>query len=216
MKRVSILSFIALAGLLVTLVACGTDTPTRESDLVYTHIWETVAAARTETLQAVSPTPSLTNTPEPTTTPQLTNTPLLTFTPQPGTPSATTYTIPTQGGSSGQSCDNAVGVLDVTIPDGTEVAAGSTFLKTWRVKNLGPCEWNEDYVIIFGWGGTGTTWNTTPAVHFTENVLPGETIDLTVELTAPTTAGNYAAAFRLQNDKGFNFGPEQTILIVVK
>jgi hypothetical protein len=130
--------------------------------------------------------------------------------------SATPFTISTLAGTQSAACDNAIGISDVTYPDGSEVVAGAPFEKTWRVKNLGPCNWDQDYVLIFGWGGDGTNWNTTPPSHFTAIVLPGETIDISVTLRAPTAAGNYGASFRLQNDKGFNFGPVQTVVVVVK
>ena len=59
-------------------------------------------------------------------------------------------------------------------------------VKTWTVKNLGPCTWNQDYLLIFGWGGQGTDWNTTKPVNLSKLVLPGETIDISVSLKAPT------------------------------
>lgn len=48
-------------------------------------------------------------------------------------------------------------VKDITYPDGSEVAPGSEFIKTWRVANTGVWTWNEkvcvdvcmDFVISF-------------------------------------------------------------------
>lgn len=90
--------------------------------------------------------------------------------------------------------------------------------KTWTLKNLGPCTWNQDYTLIFGWGGQGTNWNTTKPVNLSKLVAPDDTIDVSVELTAPSTSGEYVGVFTLQNDKGVNFPPGQqvTIDIVVK
>jgi hypothetical protein len=104
----------------------------------------------------------------------------------------------------------------VTYPDGAEVFAGAPFDKTWKVKNLGPSTWNKNYRLIFGWGGVGTTWNTTPSSHLTASVLPGESIEITVTLKAPTATGSYGASFRLQNDKGYNFGDTLTVIVIVK
>ena len=42
-------------------------------------------------------------------------------------------------------------IADVSIPDGTVLAAGSPFVKTWRVKNTGTCAW-ENYKLIFAAG----------------------------------------------------------------
>jgi len=44
-------------------------------------------------------------------------------------------------------CDVAGFVADITIPDGTEMAPGSVFTKTWSLKNDGTCTWNSDYRI---------------------------------------------------------------------
>ena len=46
-------------------------------------------------------------------------------------------------------CDAASFVTDVTYPDGSLVARGSTFVKTWRVKNAGTCSWTSSYALVF-------------------------------------------------------------------
>ncbi len=71
-------------------------------------------------------------------------------------------------------------MADVTIPDGTVLAPGSAFVKTWRVKNAGTCEW-VNYKLIFAageqMGGPASVGvNTTPA---------GGTVDVSVNLVAP-------------------------------
>jgi len=216
MSRLTKLTWLLMAFILFGLAACGGGTPTTDPSLAITQIWQTVEVAQTQTALAASPTPSITNTPAVSPTLQATNTPLITNTPLPGVPSATPFTISTPAGTQSAACDNAIGITDVTYPDGSEVVAGAPFIKTWRVKNLGPCTWDQDYSLIFGWGGVGTNWNTTRPSYFTAIVLPGETLEISVTLTAPTAAGNYAASFRLQNNKGYNFGPVQTVVVTVK
>jgi hypothetical protein len=104
----------------------------------------------------------------------------------------------------------------VTIPDGY-VAAPSEYLhKTWRIKNLGPCKWNEGYRLVFGYGGEKTDWNTTSPVGLSNDVLPGETVEITVTLKAPAESGEYGAFFRMQNDKGVFFGTYVSIYIKVQ
>jgi hypothetical protein len=202
--------------LLLGLTACGGGKPTTDPALALTQVYQTIEVAQTQTRLAASPTPEISSTPTLSLTPQDTNTPLLTYTLLPGVPSATQFTLSTPGGAQPAACDNAVGISDVTYPDGAEVIAGAPFEKTWRVKNLGPCNWDEDYRLIFGWGGVGTNWDTTPPSRFNVVVLPGETIDISVTLKAPTDPGSYGASFRLQNSKGFNFGPVQTVIVTVK
>jgi hypothetical protein len=216
MSRNIKITWLLAAFFLLGLASCGGGSPTTDPSLAITQVWRTVEVAQTQTALSASPTPSSTYTPAVSPSIQATNTPLITNTPLPGTPSATPFTIATLSGSQAAACDNAVGIADVTYPDFSEVAAGETFVKTWQVKNLGPCTWDQDYSLIFGWGGEGTNWKTTRPSYFTAIVQPGETIDISVTLTAPTEAGNYGASFRLQNDKGFNFGPVQYLIVTVK
>ena len=43
--------------------------------------------------------------------------------------------------------DDAAFVADVTIPDGTEVVAGTTFVKIWRLRNSGTSSWSDGYTL---------------------------------------------------------------------
>jgi hypothetical protein len=216
MSRFIKLAWPLLAAILLGLASCGGGTPTTDPSLAYTQIWQTVALAQTQTALAVTPTPRVTETTAVSPTSYPTNTPLLTSTPLPGVPSATPLTIATMAVTQSSTCDNYQFVTDVTYADGSEVAAGQPFVKTWRVKNLGPCTWSPTYRLIFGWGGIGTNWNTNAAIPFGVTVVPGDTFEISITLKAPTTAGNYAAAFRLQNSNGYNFGNSLTVVVVVK
>ena len=76
---------------------------------------------------------------------------------------------------------NAAYVSDVTIPDGTEVAPGQTFTKSWELLNTGTCTWSEKHAIFFA-GGDNMEG---PATTIHHSVAPGESVDVSVELTAP-------------------------------
>jgi hypothetical protein len=180
---------------------------------IYTQIASTALAMQTQTAQAL---PAATDTPQVSSIPEATNPSLLTGTPPPGTPSATPIVLNTPLATTQASCDNMKYIADVTYQDGYVAAPGEYMFKTWTVKNLGPCTWNKNYALVFGWGGIGTDWKTIGRVNLTDKVLPGENIDITVSLTAPKANGEYSAAFRLQNDKGFNFGPSLTMDIQVE
>ena len=82
MSRFIKFTWLLMAIILLGLASCGGKaTPTTDPSLAYTQIWETVAVAQTQTALAVSPTPSVTESPAvPLDTPTLmpTNTPLLT------------------------------------------------------------------------------------------------------------------------------------------
>jgi hypothetical protein len=100
-------------------------------------------------------------------------------------------------------CDWAGFVADVTVPDGTRYAAGTAFQKTWRLRNIGTCTWTTNYAIIFSRGAQMGAPNEKP---FPKNVAPGETVDLTVDMVAPTAAGNYFGYWKLRNAAGTPFG----------
>jgi hypothetical protein len=210
MLRLTKLSWLLVAIILCGLEACGGGTPINDPSVALTEIWHTVEVAQTQTALAVSPTPSFTITPAVSPTMQATSTLL------PGVASATPLKTSTSVGTLPPACDNYLFIDDVTYPDGSEVVASAPFDKTWRIQNSGPCSWNQNYMLIFGWGGAGTNWNTAPGSKFGANVLPGEMLEITVTLTAPATAGTYQGAFRLQNDKGVNFGAELTVVVIVK
>jgi hypothetical protein len=192
--------------LIIVLSACGGNsaaTQTANVDAIYTQAAGTVAAKLTQTASMFTNTPFVSPT---TTTQAATQTPLITNTPE---FTNTPLVINTQVPTAQNSCDNMIYVADVTIPDGSTVAAGSKFIKTWRIRNNGQCTWNTGYRLIYGWASD--SWkeikNSPPAsVKLTTTVAPGAEYEISVSLTAPTTTGIYMAAFRLQNDKGYNFG----------
>src|SRR5271157_1067465 len=49
-------------------------------------------------------------------------------------------------------CNWAQFVADVTVPDGTTLAPGATFTKTWRLENIGNCTWTTSYALVFSSG----------------------------------------------------------------
>lgn len=102
-------------------------------------------------------------------------------------------------------CDWAQFIADVTIPDGTSIAPGATFTKTWRLKNIGTCTWTTSYALVFSAGDPiGAPQPAT--VNFPSSVAPGQTVDLSVNLTAPKTAGHYIGFWKLRNASGVLFG----------
>ncbi len=102
-------------------------------------------------------------------------------------------------------CDWAQFVADITIPDGTSLAPGTAFTKTWRLKNIGTCTWTTSYALVFSAGDQiGAPQPAT--VNFPSNVPPGGTVDLSVNLVAPTTPGQYIGFWRLRNASGVLFG----------
>jgi hypothetical protein len=106
--------------------------------------------------------------------------------------------------------DSAVFVADVTIPDGTSLAAGKSFEKTWRVRNAG-CPWGAGYDLVFVSGEAMTATQVVPIPATPE----GETADLSVALTAPTVPGTHSGTWRLRNPSGTLFGTIVFVKITV-
>ena len=100
-------------------------------------------------------------------------------------------------------CDWAQFVADVTVPDGMRFDPGATFKKTWRLKNIGTCTWTTSYSLVFD---SGERMGAPASVPFPSSVAPGQTVDLTVDMTAPSTAGHYIGYWKLKNASGVLFG----------
>ncbi len=191
--------FLIIFMLLLPALACnmprGTPTPS-EAELIYTAAAQTVSAQMTQLAQppatAVELTPAV---PSPTPTFPL----LATFTPPLASPTPTQLPpsptpIP---------CDRIKFVKDITYPDNTEVAAGDTFVKTWRLQNDGSCTWTTAYALVFV---GGDSMGAPAAVPLTANVAPGQTVDISISLTAPADGGTYRGDFKLRNASNVIFG----------
>ncbi|MFT3891556.1 MAG: NBR1-Ig-like domain-containing protein [Anaerolineales bacterium] len=100
-------------------------------------------------------------------------------------------------------CDKAQYVADVTIPDGTNFSAGTTFIKTWRLKNVGTCTWTTSYSLVFYSGEKMGGLDSVPLPLY---VAPGQTVDVSLTLTAPMAAGSYGGFWMLRNASGSAFG----------
>lgn len=100
-------------------------------------------------------------------------------------------------------CDIGQFLADMTIPDGTTMAAGQVFDKTWRVKNVGTCTWTTAYKAVFV---SGSQMSAPAEVNLASSVAPGGTIDITIRMTAPTAPGRYIGHWKLKNASGGVFG----------
>lgn len=90
-----------------------------------------------------------------------------------------------------------------TYRDGTKVAPGSTFNKTWVVRNTGTCTWTSYSMVYVGTGGD--PFGATSPVTIPGSYPPGSLVTLTVPMTAPTTPGVYRSNWML-SDGSTNFG----------
>ncbi len=94
-------------------------------------------------------------------------------------------------------------VSDVTIADGSYIAPGNTFIKTWRIRNNGTTTWTTNYKLVFV---SGAQMANVSFVNLPYTVAPGQTVDISVQMTAPTAQGSYKSEWMLENESGTRFG----------
>jgi hypothetical protein len=185
------------------LAACTPQTVKTQtnSDLVLTQAVQTVGAMLTSTVNA-----------EPTQTPTAADQSVkLSFTASPSASALPTQPVQLAMVSSNSSssyvtsaCDSAALVSDGTIPDGTDIIGGTSFTKSWLLKNAGTCTWNSSYLLVF-YSGSSMGGPVTQQLT-TGTVAPGATIQVSVTLTAPSSTGAYTGYWVLRNASGSNFG----------
>jgi hypothetical protein len=93
-----------------------------------------------------------------------------------------------------------------TYPDYSSVAPGEKFIKTWDIKNTGSNTWNTNYKLVVDATPQNDSLGSTTEVNLAQDVLPGETVTLSIPLIAPTRPGTYSVYWKLQNDHGETFG----------
>jgi len=199
----TVLLWIALI-LFISLTACKSAAPTLSADSVLTEVALTVDAAMATmeeptATETSSPTPSPTSTPSPSASP---------------TVLATLSASPTQSGiTPGTTCDNATFISDVTIPDGTKLAPGTTFTKTWKIQNSGTCTWTSAYGVVFSNGSRMGA--ETPQSLAVDSVPPGGSVDISIEMVAPDSTGQQVGYWRMQNAAKVAFGDAFYVDILV-
>lgn len=181
-----------------------TPVQTLDSISLATAVAQTVEAELT--IQAAVPTATATSTPEPTTSPEPTQTltptiNITTNTAVPPTLITPTFTPITTV------CDQAQFVRDVSVQDNTLMSPGSSFVKTWRLKNIGHCTWTTDYKLVFHSGDAmDANQSINQSITLPKSVEPNQTIDLSVLMRAPQKQGTYRGDWMLSNPSGSRFG----------
>ena len=180
----------------------GQEPTTSEMDLVNTAAAETVIALSTRLAAGETETPNVivitatnapatqTSTPAPTATQAAATATYVPITAVPVT------SVPVL-------CDRADFIADVTIPDNTVITPGASFVKTWRLRNSGSCTWSTSYRLVFD---SGNAMSGPATVSLPTSVAPGQTVDVSVTLTAPSSSGTYQGFWKLQNASGVRFG----------
>lgn len=186
--------------LLITLLlsSCNAQAPTQPA-----------APTSTET-QAATATVAQTETEAAT---QNTETPAATGTAATALPQITA-TVETPRPTNIPNCTNSASfVTDVTIPDNTAIGVGTPFIKTWRVSNTGTCIWGADYMLTYYSEERLGAPNSVPLPV----TYPGQTADISLNLTAPNSTGKHRGNFVIKNPAGLimKIGNDSRLWLVI-
>lgn len=196
MNRVQNACILLLLLLVILAAACAPVSliPTAEPlESVYTAAAQTVAVeltleagqtavARLTEMAQQQPTPTIW-------LPTLPPPPPPTSTPPPPAPTSTVTPLPTQ-----PTCDTASFVADITVPPNATFSPGERFVKIWRVQNTGDCTWTSQYTLAFS-GGEGM--GSPLLVSLPATVNAGQSVDVPIELVAPSTPGFHQGYWKL-------------------
>lgn len=135
------------------------------------------------------------------------------FVPATLTPTPEVTLAPTLAVTAPPNCkDSAVLLRDVTIPDHTQVKAGETFTKTWEFQNNGTCPW-IGYAIQFDSGDQMNAPLSAPI----PDTAPKSNVQVSVQLTAPSSNGAFTGYYTLTNSNGSDIfiGTEKTFWVKI-
>lgn len=184
MSRIKFISSIFFA---IALILSGCNLPSNAPSTDQPDVVQTSAAL---TVEALLNQPTAFATP---TIPAAPPTNTVSAPPTIAPPTSTSFVVPTAT----PTCDLAQFVKDVTVPDGTNFDPGDTFTKTWRLRNIGTCSWSG-YALVFDSGDAMS--GASPISIGT--VASGQEVDVSVNLTAPSSNGSYRGYWRVRNGSG--------------
>jgi hypothetical protein len=93
--------------------------------------------------------------------------------------------------------------IDLTIPDDTRMQPGQAFTKRWALQNTGACTWSREYSARFF---SGEQMSAPESVFLSGNIMPGQTVEITIDMVAPLKPGTYQGNWKLRNASNVLFG----------
>jgi len=104
--------------------------------------------------------------------------------------------------------DGMVFVADVTVPDGTAFSPDEGFVKTWRVRNTGTCDWASYRVVFVEGDSMGVLDGPLP------DATAGQEIDVSFDLITPDQPGDYRGIWQVQSPDGAILGTLTCVITV--
>ena len=83
---------------------------------------------------------------------------------------------------------------------------GQPFDKKWRIRNSGTCAWEPNFYLGYVSGNRPEAQMGAVPVPVGKRIEPGQTVDLTAHLIAPTTYGTFQAFWQMHNSTNLTFG----------
>jgi hypothetical protein len=101
-------------------------------------------------------------------------------------------------------CTN-VAVVDrhLSINDGALLQPNTLYAKVWRLKNIGTCTWNTNYVLTFVSGDDSLAQ---PDIPLPNEVQPEQTVEVRVNFETPGQGSVISGNWMLKSDTGVIFG----------
>jgi hypothetical protein len=106
-------------------------------------------------------------------------------------------------------------VKHVTVPDGTVFVGGASFVKTWRFRNEAKEAWPLGSKLLFV-GKNSDQMGGPDEINVGREVAPGEEVDVSVPLVAPSEPGTYIGFWRMADAAGKRFGQRVRVQIQVQ
>ncbi len=172
-----------LSILALIMSACGTPSQAQAN----------ISTAVAQTVQAQDSLTKIANMPTPTPAPSV-------AIPATADIASTSTTAPVVGAPG---CTVSARLASENPPDGTLLAPGETFLKTWSLENTGTCTWDTTYKLVYR---SGDLLGGLISYPLPETVTPGETKDISIYLKAPDNDGQVAGYWSIQTPWNTYFG----------
>lgn len=105
------------------------------------------------------------------------------------------------GAAPDASAEDAAVFLSETIPDGTLMAAGEHFMKTWTIRNTGIVPWHGRQLTRIGLHAAPGLIATPRSIDVPDTT-PGDAVTLSVPCIAQYVEGTSAGSFKMTDDHG--------------
>ena len=110
-------------------------------------------------------------------------------------------------------CTNdAMFITDLTIPDFTKLEPDEPISKLWQIRNTGTCSWGPGYTVVFKEGHAMTA----KLEHALYPAQPDANAIIQIDMTTPSSPGDYQGYWLLYDPDGIMFGHKLFIKITVE